>query len=1305
MVGGLEKTELKIEGEGDRSDGDSDSDDDLPLSEKHPTVAASSGPAITAAASTPPGFASTMAATRQFGQVAGCAPCAAGFPTLAALKAHYDSAHSNMTEVIRKLSNDAIAVASGAMPAIPGAEAVAAHEAGGDPQPLTAARPPSEALPQEKPKTSQWGNLMGSISALDGGVPPKKTAGRGGRGGRGNRGGRGGRGRGAAVSLLPSRVAPNAAPVAEPEDAEEPEEPDKDDATTADERDDAGAGVAASGAASEVDTKWVEGHGEQCARSDGKGWRCLYTAVAGRRLCRRHDSSTKRKSSDGAKRTGRELTSEDEGDNEEDAKTPGTAVKRPRRSAAAIKKGTTMTDEANEEEEPTGSERTLSEKISRSHDSNAEAEEELPPMPAGYGYMKIGSSKKDRKCAFCDKSCKPAGIKRHIAAGCLSVPSDYNPAAVPPGCIPIRLVDTSRNPVVKSAKPAAPEAEKRMRDSSTKDDDDGEDKGGEGEDGATPGVGMRLRRTRSNAADEGDADTRRSGPRRTRAAAAEDKEPANTWRSGATPSSGGAKDTKATQATKVGHVAARAQRAAAVAAVHVAAASAGPTPRRKNQKEVGPLLHVQLDNNRGYKCAFSECKEKTFTVLAGLKRHVTVCHRGHPRLKHEFTVIPESEARGAAAGGKKKSTGGKSSAAATASVAGTSLVYGGKNALDEEEDDDDDAFEMRMFAPRATGSRGTGGQDKDATEVSSENDDDDDDDDAQGTTGHGHPARGPRGRAGGGKDEGALRGRVSAGIGLARVTADVDGADDDGDADSEMLMGQAEAAAKDVTSRKAGAQQDESWREGGGRKRNARAANIPVPAFSGQKGQGDGRDTLEGEGMNHSQMAGEAKRARRAAKPTAPEVPVGGRKKEVCGVCGKKFIGAQGVPSHYKAHIKKGTPEEAAIAQRCLDQFKLECENRRKAVKTAKLLKDDEDEAQEPEIESAPLMLGPSARNCSLCSSRAFATQAALIAHMWDEHEVTAIAAGSAGYSAPGARDRDRENEPGWNSAAAAATNGGPAAWDHLGGTTGGGVNGAGRSWSGEPHQTAAAPGFHQYQNHQYGSALAASNGNGPAENGGGGRDEAPGNGNLVHQHAFPHLLAQVAEAGPGGVTPVPNELLLGMVDQISQHKRDIDTMQSQIQLLSTMMQSGQTLPFDPRAEIKRIPIRGAKVGYNPIVTFGRMVYLTGIVALHTVDSDVEGQTWQALEHMKKMLEMAGTNLHHLLRITVILSDIRTVDNMYKAWNEFFELHKLSPEGRPVRITHQATLKDPGFRVEVHAEAVLPGKLPPPLPPSDNEYA
>lgn len=65
------------------------------------------------------------------------------------------------------------------------------------------------------------------------------------------------------------------------------------------------------------------------------------------------------------------------------------------------------------------------------------------------------------------------------------------------------------------------------------------------------------------------------------------------------------------------------------------------------------------------------------------------------------------------------------------------------------------------------------------------------------------------------------------------------------------------------------------------------------------------------------------------------------------------------------------------------------------------------------------------------------------------------------------------------------------------------------------------------------------------------------------------------------------------------------------------------------------------------------------------------------------------------MRVTVYLADIRSADHMYKAWNSYFEEQGLEEKDRPVRITHEAKLKDPGFRVEVHAEAVLPAKQPP----------
>ena len=98
-----------------------------------------------------------------------------------------------------------------------------------------------------------------------------------------------------------------------------------------------------------------------------------------------------------------------------------------------------------------------------------------------------------------------------------------------------------------------------------------------------------------------------------------------------------------------------------------------------------------------------------------------------------------------------------------------------------------------------------------------------------------------------------------------------------------------------------------------------------------------------------------------------------------------------------------------------------------------------------------------------------------------------------------------------------------------------------------------------------------------------------------------------------------------------------------------------------------------------------------------------EAQTKQVLEHMTVLLNRAGTNPEHLLRVTLCLSDIRTAEYAFRAWDSYFNELGLSEEWRPVRITHQMTLKDPQYRVEVHAEAVLPAVPQLQPPPQEKE--
>ena len=161
---------------------------------------------------------------------------------------------------------------------------------------------------------------------------------------------------------------------------------------------------------------------------------------------------------------------------------------------------------------------------------------------------------------------------------------------------------------------------------------------------------------------------------------------------------------------------------------------------------------------------------------------------------------------------------------------------------------------------------------------------------------------------------------------------------------------------------------------------------------------------------------------------------------------------------------------------------------------------------------------------------------------------------------------------------------------------------------------------------------------------------------------------------------------------RIQQQDIAIKKLADQCMLMSQNIKTGWLPPFDPTAQIKRVKAPGANPGYNPIIQFGRLLWLTGIVS-RELSNDAGEQTLSALQNMKFMLTQAGTDLKHLLRVTLHVSDIRVMEKTATAWKEFFiKRNGMKEEDLPVRLTTQSVLKDPKFLVEVHAEAVLPEK-------------
>ncbi len=111
---------------------------------------------------------------------------------------------------------------------------------------------------------------------------------------------------------------------------------------------------------------------------------------------------------------------------------------------------------------------------------------------------------------------------------------------------------------------------------------------------------------------------------------------------------------------------------------------------------------------------------------------------------------------------------------------------------------------------------------------------------------------------------------------------------------------------------------------------------------------------------------------------------------------------------------------------------------------------------------------------------------------------------------------------------------------------------------------------------------------------------------------------------------------------------------------------------------------------YSPGVVFDRLVFVSGQGAAdpatgQLVGLDVDTQTEQVFRNIRTILEAAGTDLTHVLRCGVFLTDMRDFERMNAVYGRVFGDH------RPARTTVQvAALPHPYLRVEIDAVAYIP---------------
>lgn len=116
----------------------------------------------------------------------------------------------------------------------------------------------------------------------------------------------------------------------------------------------------------------------------------------------------------------------------------------------------------------------------------------------------------------------------------------------------------------------------------------------------------------------------------------------------------------------------------------------------------------------------------------------------------------------------------------------------------------------------------------------------------------------------------------------------------------------------------------------------------------------------------------------------------------------------------------------------------------------------------------------------------------------------------------------------------------------------------------------------------------------------------------------------------------------------------------------------------------------GKSYSHSVIVEAGRTLYVAGQTSRDREGNivcrgDAAGQTRQALENMKKIVEGAGGRMEDVAKTTVFITDIEHRDAVGRVRKEFF---KGEPPANTLLVI--SGLADPAFLVEIEAIVPLP---------------
>ncbi|WHH61266.1 Rid family detoxifying hydrolase [Petroclostridium sp. X23] len=109
---------------------------------------------------------------------------------------------------------------------------------------------------------------------------------------------------------------------------------------------------------------------------------------------------------------------------------------------------------------------------------------------------------------------------------------------------------------------------------------------------------------------------------------------------------------------------------------------------------------------------------------------------------------------------------------------------------------------------------------------------------------------------------------------------------------------------------------------------------------------------------------------------------------------------------------------------------------------------------------------------------------------------------------------------------------------------------------------------------------------------------------------------------------------------------------------------------------------------YSQAFRAGDMIYTAGVTAADPVTQqivapgDIVRQTEQVLENMEEILKAAGSDLEHVIKTTVFISDL----DMFEEYNETYK--KFFPVDPPARSTMEIGKFNNGMVIEIEAIAI-----------------